>query len=127
MTSTGRYQDILYTLRGEWRHHGWSVVWLGKAGLAGTESRTGREVPGTKVGAGSKRRRHVAKGLAAGRAMLGGEEIRANPVTARFTVWINTLNGGARHQGHNALPPLLPAQEMDESPLGSKEMFGRTG
>jgi hypothetical protein len=45
----------------------------------------------------SERRRNVAKGLAAGRAMLGAEEVGANPVTARIAMRIDTLNGGARH------------------------------
>jgi hypothetical protein len=72
-------------------------------------------------------RRNVAKGLAAGRAMLGGQKICADPVTALITMRINALNGGARHQGHNALPHLLPAQRVLTSPLGNKEMHGRTG
>ena len=68
----------------------------------------------------------MAEGLAAGRAMLGAEEVGANPVTARIAMGIDTLNGGARHQGHNALPQLLPAQGVEASCLGSKEMHGRT-
>jgi len=86
------------------RHHGWGVVWLGKAALAGTQRRAGSKRSRAKMGTWCERRRNVAKGFAAGRATLRADEIGANPMTPDFTMWIYTLNGGARHKGHNALP-----------------------
>ena len=97
------------------------MVWLGKSELARTKGRTGRKGPGTKMRTRSKRRRNVAEGFAASRAMLGADEVGANPVSPFFTTWIDTLNGGARHQGHNALPQLPPAQRVNVSPWAARK------
>lgn len=109
------------------RHHGGNVVRLGKVGLARAKRRPWREGSRTEMGARSKGRRHKTKGFTANRAVLRAKKIGAKPMASFFTSWIDTLNGGARHQGHSALPQWLPAQRMSVSPHGSKEMCERTG
>jgi hypothetical protein len=52
---------------------------------------------------------HMAKEFAAGGALLGADQLGAQPITPRFTTWIDALNGGARHEGHPALSRWLPA------------------
>jgi hypothetical protein len=51
----------------------------------------------------------VTKGFAAGGALLGVNKLGAEPVASGFAMWIDTLNGGARHEGHTALSPWRPA------------------
>jgi hypothetical protein len=65
---------------------------------------------------GSQRRRNVAKGFAAGRTVLGVDDLRAKPMASGFTMRIHTLNGGARHEGHNALSPWQPLTMDSELP-----------
>ncbi len=60
------------------------------------------------MGTGSQRRRNMTKGFTAGGALLGVDNLRAEPVASGFTMRIHTLNGGARHEGHNALSPWQP-------------------
>ena len=109
------------------RHHGGNVVRLGKVSLARAKRRPGREGSRTEMRARSERRRHKTQGFTANRAVLRAEKIGAKPMASLFTSWIDTLNCGARHQGHNALPQWLPAQRISVSPHGSKEMCERTG
>jgi len=87
------------------------VVWLGKMELARAEMGTRCKGPGAEMGAWSERRRDVAEGFAANRAVFGADEVGANPVSPLLTTRIDTLDGGARHQGHNPLPQSLPAHE----------------
>jgi hypothetical protein len=61
------------------------------------------------MGTGSQRRRNVTKRFAAGGAVLRVDHFGAEPVASGFTMRIHTLNGGARHEGHNALSPWQPA------------------
>ena len=88
------------------KHHDWSVVWLDRADLAGAERGTGREVARPKMRTGSEGRGDIAKGFAARGAKLRADHLGANPMTSLFTSRIDTLNRGARHCGHNALPPV---------------------
>jgi len=53
--------------------------------------------------------RDVAERFAAIRAVLGSDEFGAEPVASGFASWVNALNRGARHKGHHALSPWLPA------------------
>jgi hypothetical protein len=53
-------------------------------------------------------RRNVTKGFATGGAVLGVNDLRAEPVASGFTMRFHTLDGGARHEGHNALSPWQP-------------------
>ena len=46
----------------------------------------------------------MAHSFAAARTLLRTQCIGANPTASFFAFGINTLNGGARHQRHNALP-----------------------
>ena len=62
----------------------------------------------------------MAKGFAASRATLRADEIGANPMTPDFTMWIYTLNGGARHKGHNALPSVAARSLSVCEPLGQQ-------
>ena len=52
----------------------------------------------------------MAKGFAAGGAGLRPDNVGAHPTATFFTLRIDTLNGGARHQGHKTLPQWLRAQ-----------------
>jgi hypothetical protein len=61
------------------------------------------------MGTGSQWRRNMAKRFAAGGALLGVDNLRAEPVASGFTMRIHALDGGARHEGHNALSPWQPA------------------
>jgi hypothetical protein len=79
------------------RHHGWSVVWLGRADLAGAERRSMREWARTKMRAWGERRRYVAKRLTTGRALLGADDIGPEPTAPLFATRIDALNSGARH------------------------------
>lgn len=68
----------------------------------------------------------MAQGFAAGGALLGADELRAQPMASGFTTWIDALNGGARHEGHNALSPWRPAHPLGgELPLAAKSVPGR--
>jgi len=79
------------------RHHGWGVVWLGKTELAGAERRTSCNVTRSKMGTRSERRRNVAKGFAARWTELSADDVGAKPTAPLFALWVDTLNGGARH------------------------------
>lgn len=58
----------------------------------------------------------MAKGFATSGAVLGVDDLRAEPVASGFTTRIHTLNGGARHEGHNALSPWQPLTQVVSSP-----------
>src|SRR5271166_77978 len=79
-------------------------TWCGRAGLARTERRTGREGPGTKTGAGHEGRRNVTKGFTASGAVLGRSEIGAQPVAPGLAHRIDALHRRAGHEGHSAFP-----------------------
>ena len=75
-----------------------------KMGLARAERWPRREGPRTEMWARSEWGRHKAQGFAANGTVFGAEKVGAKPMTSLFTSRIDTLNGGARHQRHNALP-----------------------
>jgi len=79
------------------------------------------------VGARGQRRRNMAQGFATGGALLGADKLRTQPVASGFTTWIDALNGGARHEGHNALSPWLPAHPwMVSFPWRPSQLLGGT-
>ena len=47
-----------------------------------------------------ERRRHVSQGIAARGTQLAADHVGAEPVAARFAIWINALHGGAGHVPH---------------------------
>ncbi len=69
----------------------------------------------------------MAKGFAAGGAGFRPDNVGAHPTATFFALRIDTLNSGARHQGHKTLPQWLRAQRAEMSPLSSQEMSERTG
>jgi len=79
------------------RHHGWGVVWLGKTELAGAERRTSCNVTRSKMGTRSERRGNVAKGFAARWTEFRADDVGAKPTAPLVALWVDTLNGGARH------------------------------
>lgn len=79
------------------------------------------------MGARGQRRRNMAQGFAAGGALLGADELRAQPVASGFTMWIDALNGGARHERHKALSRWLPAHSWVVSfPWRPSQLLGGT-
>jgi len=80
-----------------YRHHGWCVVWVGRADLARAEGRTRRERAGSKMRTGSQGWGHIAQRLAADGTKLGADYIGAKPAATLLTPRIDTLNCGARH------------------------------
>ena len=63
----------------------------------------------SKMMTGSERWWNMPERLAAGGALLGADYTRAKPAASLFATRIDALDGGARHEGHNALSPWQPA------------------
>ena len=101
--------------------------------LAGTHGRPRRCWPRTESDSRHQGRRHVAQGLAAQWTMVGADGFRPHPVPLHFTLWIDTLNRGARHYGHSELPQRpqltlgwrapLAARNSTNRPSGRKDSF----
>jgi hypothetical protein len=93
--------------------------------LARAERGAGRDGPGSKTGAGHERRRNVTEGFATRWTLLGRSKIGTQPVAPVLAQWINALHRGARHEGHNALPPAASQlTSRDEPPGWPKEFAG---
>ena len=58
------------------------------------------------------------------RTKIGAVGFRPHPIPLHFTLWIDTLNRGARHYGHSELPQrpqlTLDSSEYPVSPLGGQ-------
>jgi len=91
-------------------------AWCGWASLAWTERWTSREWPRTKMGTRSQRRGNMAKRLATSGAQLGPEDISTKPMAFFLTFRIHTLNGGAGHDGQDALSNGCGECEAEEQP-----------
>jgi hypothetical protein len=85
------------------------------APLAGTQGRTRRSRSRAESHSRHQRRRHVAQRLPASRAMVGADRLRPHPIPLYFTLWIDTLNSGARHNGHSELPQRPPTHPAEVS------------
>jgi hypothetical protein len=83
--------------------------------LAGTQGRTRRSRSWAESHSGHQRRRHVPQRLSARRAMVGSHSFGPHPIPLHFTSWIDTLNSGARHNGHSELPQRPPTHSAEVS------------
>lgn len=52
-------------------------------------------------------RRNMTQGLTTRGTKLRIDDFRTKPTASIFAMWVYTLNGQARHQGHNILPQQL--------------------
>jgi len=68
----------------------------------------------------------MAQRFAAKRALVGADYLRPHPIPLHFTLWIDTLNRGARHDGHSELPQRLPTRPLPASPLGGQSFIEST-
>lgn len=89
--------------------------------LAGTHGRPRRCGSWTKTHSRHQRRRHMAQRLATKRTLVGANCLRPHPIPLHFTLWIDTLNRGARHDGHSELPQ-QPPSHLGREPLWRLEI-----
>ena len=92
--------------------------------LAGTQGRTRRSRSWAESHSGHQRWRHVAQLFAARRAMIRAVRFSPHPIPLHFTSWIDTLNGGARHNGHSELPQRPPTHPAEVSSPWRPEIRG---
>jgi len=58
----------------------------------------------------------MAKGFAAGGTGFRPNNVGAHPTATFFALRIDTLNSGARHQGHKTLPPVAACSTTGSEP-----------
>jgi hypothetical protein len=92
--------------------------------LAGTQGRTRRSLSRAESHSWHQRRRHVAQRFPASRAMVGAVCFGPHPIPLHFTSWIDTLYGGARHDGHSELPQRPPTHSAEVSSPWRPEIRG---
>jgi hypothetical protein len=92
--------------------------------LAGTQGRTRRSWSRTESHSRHQRRRHVPQRFSASRAMVGADSLGPHPIPLHFTLWIDTLHGGARHNGHSELPQRPPTHPVEVSSPWRPEIRG---
>ena len=89
--------------------------------LAGTQGRSRRCNSWTEPDSWHERRRHMPQRLTTQRTMVGADHLRSHPISLHFTLWIDTLNRGARHDGHSELPQ-QPPSHLGREPLWRLEI-----
>jgi hypothetical protein len=94
------------------------------APLTGTQGRARRSRSRAESHSRHQRRRHVPQRLPARRTMIGAGGIGPHPIPLHFTLWIDTLNGGARHHGHSELPQWPPTHPAEVSSPWRPEIRG---
>ena len=72
--------------------------------LAGTQGRTRRCRPWAEAESRHERRRDGPQRFATQRTRIGAHRLRSHPIPFDFTLRIDTLNRGARHDGHAEFP-----------------------
>ena len=93
--------------------------------LAGTQRRTRRGKSRAEPDSRHQRRRDVAEGFPAQRALIGTNRFGPHPIPFDLALWIHTLNRGARHDGHSELPPAAATHPREVSPLAARNSRNR--
>jgi len=94
--------------------------------LARAKGRARRDGAWAKARTEWKWRRYIAQGFAAGGAVLGGNEISAQPMASRLAKRVDALQRRARHEGHCVLPQRPTSSQAEvSSPGRPKEFAGK--
>lgn len=104
-----------------------ACTWCGRAkrdDLARAKGRARRDRTWAKARTERKWRRYVAQRFATCGAMLGGNEISAQPMASRLAKRVDALQCRARHEGHCALPQRPTSSQAVSSPGRPKEFAG---